>query len=327
MPLPLRHRVLFTGMLCVATGAAAEPSGPPLTPGAVASPSAAAAPATRPGEAEYLVPPQGGAFEIGVHLGDVCILSFPSRINTEVMTNTPDFRGKLWEAKAWGDDGIAIRAADSAAKRTTIAASTASGTVKVNVTMTVVAADKPALTLVRFRAVTEQEAFAAQLDAAVEARLAPLKADLDKTRRDLDAVIRDRADGIVVDRLFKRNEWFPMTIHERNDDHVIVHLRRGVVVGDDGYLVFEIENRSPAMFRLASVRVLFGAREFTGAARLNSPTATRDPKLIGVVPPGVTARGMVVVRAIDQLLGKNLSMVVAGPVGTQPVVLEEVVFR
>jgi hypothetical protein len=244
------------------------------------------------------------------------------------MTNTPDFRGKLWEAKAWGDDGIAIRAADSGAKKTTIAVSTSSGAVKVNVTMTVVASDRPAFTLVRFKAVTEQEAFAAQVDAAVETRLAPLKADLDKTRQKLDAVIRDHTDAAIVDRLFKRNESFPMTIHARNDDHVIVHLRRGVVVGDDGYLVFEVENRSSTMFRLASVRVLFGAQEFTGATRLSSPTATRDPHLIGVVPPGVTARGIVVVRAIDQVLGKNLSLVVAGPAGTQPIQLDDgIVFR
>lgn len=325
MPSPLLCRVLTVGVLGIVSSASAAPA--PVSPPQPTSLPAVQA-SSRPTEAEYLVPPQGGAFELPVHLGEVCILSFPSRIDGDVMTNTPDFRGKLWEAKAWGDDGIAIRAADNAAKKTTIAISTSSGAVKVNVTMMVVAADKPALTLVRFKAVTEQEAFAARVDAAVETQLGPLRADLDNTRQKLDAVIRDRTDAAIVDRLFKRNESFPMTIHARNDDHVIVHLRRGVIVGDDGYLVFEVENRSPAMFRLAAVRVLFGAKEFTGAARLNSPTATRDPHLIGVVPPGVTARGIVVVRGVEQLLGKNLSMIVAGPTGTQPIQFDDgIVFR
>jgi hypothetical protein len=40
MTSPLRYRVLFTGVLCEATGTAEDPSGPPLTPGAAASPSA-----------------------------------------------------------------------------------------------------------------------------------------------------------------------------------------------------------------------------------------------------------------------------------------------
>jgi hypothetical protein len=31
-------------------------------------------------EAELLVPPQGGAFEIPVHAGMVCILSFPEKL-------------------------------------------------------------------------------------------------------------------------------------------------------------------------------------------------------------------------------------------------------
>src|SRR5882724_11976049 len=104
-----RYRVLVSGLLCASASAAAEPSSPAVSasPPAPAQPAATspagAATAPHSTEAEFLVSSQGGAFEVPIHLGEVCILSFPSRLNGDVMTNTPDFRGKLWEAKAWGD--------------------------------------------------------------------------------------------------------------------------------------------------------------------------------------------------------------------------------
>jgi hypothetical protein len=332
----LKHRsILIVCALGNAIDAAAAPapnSASTSPPSATAPGSAMALPigaaTTSSTEAEFRVAPQGGAFEVPIHLGEVCILSFPERLAADVITNAPDFRSKTWEAKAWGDDGVAIRANDRTATRTTIGLSTSSGAVKVNITMVVVPQEKPSLTLVRFKAVTAEQALAAQVDAAVEARLAPLKAKLDEDQQRLEALIRDRADAAIVDRLFKRNESFDFKVHERNDDQVIVHLRRGVVVGEDGYIVFEIENRSSSIFRLAGVNVRFGAQEVSGTARLNSPAATRDPHLVGIVPPGATARGIVVVRAIEGLLGKQLSMTVAGAPGSKAIQLDDgIVFR
>src|SRR5262245_25289132 len=56
-------------------------------------------------EAEFLVPPQGGAFEVVVHVREVCILSFPEKLSGTALASSPDF-----EIKRWGDDGVAIRA-------------------------------------------------------------------------------------------------------------------------------------------------------------------------------------------------------------------------
>jgi hypothetical protein len=271
--------------------------------------------------AEFLVPPQGGAFEVAVHAGDVCILSFPDKLSSKALASSPDF-----EVKAWGDDGVAVRAVGANAKATTLAVATASGAVKINVTLAVVAADKPSSKLVRFKAVSMEEAFEARVKAKVEQRLVPLEADLAKVRqhldsqlRDLDRNVRDRADGLLADRLLKRNETIQLGSHERSNDHVIVHIMRGALVGDDGYLVFEIENRSESAYRLASIRVLLGDREVSGPARLTSPSTDRDPGVIGVIPAGATGRGIVVIRSVDQVLGKSLVVTVSGPGGAKAI--------
>ena len=222
---------------------------------AKAQPVAPPGATTRKQEAEFLVPPQGGAFDVPVHAGAVCILSFAEKLGTKALASSPDF-----EIKSWGEDGVAVRATGTGAKTTTLALATANGAVKVNVTLTVVGADQAGLTMVRFKGATAEEAFAAQLEAALKRRMAPLEAELARVKQDLDAKVRDRADGLVAERLLKRNEAIALSSHERNDDHVIVHVARALLLGEDGYLVFEIENRSGAAYRVARVGVEAGAR-------------------------------------------------------------------
>ncbi|MEJ7602680.1 MAG: DUF2381 family protein [Kofleriaceae bacterium] len=291
---------IFLGLVCVL--AAGETSAQP-------SPSKA--------EAEYLVPPQGGAYEVRVHVGAVCILSFPEKMASKALASSPDF-----EIKSWGDDGVAVRAINDKVTTATLALATSSGGIKVNVTLRVVPKTAPALTLVRFKAASTSEAFEALVKAEVAKRMAPIEAELAKARRNVDAQIRDRADGLLADRLLKRNELIQIAVHERNDDHVIVHVRRGQLLGEDGYLLFEIENRSSAAYRLASVRVTSGGRDVAGPARLASTAVDRDLGMIGIVPAGATARGVVVVRSVDSVLGKSLALELAGPEGRGKVRLE-----
>lgn len=263
-----------------------------------------------PTEAEYLVPPQGGAYDIPVHAGAVCILSFPDKMAHKALASSPDY-----EIKAWGDDGVAVRANHDRARPSTLALATASGQIKVNVTLHVVPARERGLTLVRFKAATAEEAFEAQVAAEVARQVAPLEAELVKVRRDLDAKVRDRADGLIAERLLRRNEIVRIASHERNDDHVIVHVVRGQLLGEDGYVFFEIENRSGSAYRVATVRVIAGGQDVAGPARLASTALDRDPSVIGVVAAGATARGAVVVRSVDRVLGKPLVVEIAGPQG------------
>jgi hypothetical protein len=247
-------------------------------------------PGMRPGtETEVLVPPQGGAYEAPVHLGEVCIFSFPER--------------------------VAVRSASGSAKTTTLALSTTSGAVKVNVTLTVVPLDRPAYTLVRFKGASAEEAFAAQVKEAVAKQLAPLQAELTELRQAFEAKSRDRAEVMLVERVLKRVDATPLSAHQRNNDHVILHVTRAVVVGPDAYLAWEVENRSSRSYRVASVSVSAGELEVSGPARLSSLIVDRDPKIVGVVAAGTTVRGVVALRAVDRVVGKALTLTIAGPGG------------
>jgi hypothetical protein len=61
--------------------------------------------------------------------------------------------------------------------------------------------------------------------------------------------------------------------------------------------------------------VLAGGRDVAGAPRLASTTIDRDTALIGVVPAGATARGIVTVRSVDAVLGRPLALELAMPGG------------
>lgn len=257
-------------------------------------------------EAEYLVPPQGAAADVPVHAGQVCILSFPEKMAPRALASSSDL-----EIKPWGDDGVGVLAINEKMSPATLALATTSGSIKVNVTVRVVPKTQPALTLVRFKPASQEEAFEAQVAAAVERRVAPLEARLAAMRKELDGTIRRRAEGLVAERMLNRNEIVKIEAHARSSDHVIVHVTRGLLFGDDGFLVFEIENRSGAAYRLATVRVLTDGRNVAGETRLVSSAIDRDPALIGIVAAGATARGIVTVRSVNSVLNRPLVLELA----------------
>jgi len=261
------------------------------------------------GESEYLVPPGGGAFDIPIHAGEVCILSFPEKMANSALSSSGDF-----EIKAWGNDGVAVRSNGRLATAT-LALATASGGIKINVTLHVVPAKQDALTLVRFKPASAAEAFEAKLKVELAKRVAPLEAELAARKKDVDVQIRDRADGLIAERLLKRNEVIALQAHERNDNNVIAHVERAILLGDDGYVFFQIENRSKAPFRLARATVFAQGNTVSGPVRLFSTAIDKDPSVVGVVPAGATARGVVVVRGADQVLGKSLELELADPDG------------
>ena len=319
----MRHALaLLAAFALLATPAAARPAQTQPAPApAQAQPAPPAPPVTSAkGDTELLVPPQGGAVEVPIHAGTVCILSFPEAVTADALKSSPDF-----EAQRWGADGIAVRALHDKLPPATLALATVGG-LKVNVTLQVVPASEPAFTLVRIKAVSAAEAFEAQVRAEVERRTAPiaqrlerarkeLEALTEKAQKDLDVLIRDRTEGEMADRMLRRNEAVRLESHARNDDHVIVHVRRGYLFGEDGVIVFDLENRSGSAYRLASVRVLDAGRNRAGAARLASTAFARDPALVGVVAAGKTARGVVTVRSVTALLNRPLALELAMPDG------------
>lgn len=267
------------------------------------------------GEAENLVPPGGAAFDVPLHAAEVCILSFPGEqlAGSAALASSDDF-----EIQRWGTDGVAVRPTGKKAAAT-LALATVSGAIKINITLHLVPAEQQALTLVRFKAASAEEAFEVRVAAEVARRTAPLEAELARTKQGIDAQIRDRADLLIVERLLKRTELVSLNSHERNDDNAIAHVERAIVIGDDGYVFFDIENRSSAAFRLARATVSFQNKPLAGPARLLSSAIDKDPSVLGVVPAGTTAHGIVVVRGADQVRGSSLELELADPSGRKAI--------
>jgi hypothetical protein len=118
---------------------------------------------------------------------------------------------------------------------------------------------------------------------------------------------------MIAERSLKRNEVIELRSHARNSDHVIAHVERALLFGEDAHLFFEIENRSNAAYRLARVAVFSDGATVNGPSRLQSTSTDKDAALIGVVAAGASARGVVVVRSVDTVLRKSLVLELAGP--------------
>lgn len=161
---------------------------------------AQAAPSAK-GEAEILVPPQGGAAEVPLHIGEVCILSFPDKLAPKAIASSSDFK-----VMAWNESTLAVRTDNDNAAPATMAIATIAG-IKVNVTLRVVAATEPALTMVRFRSLSEAQTFESRVTAEIARRLGPAQQRLEQSqsrleqaqsqvvqaRQRLDALTRRRA--------------------------------------------------------------------------------------------------------------------------------------
>jgi hypothetical protein len=255
-----------------------------------------------------LVGPIAAAFEIRLYPNQICMLLFPEPVLDRGVTSAEDY-----DLKFWGPQVLAVKPKTANVPPNSLAIRTISGNIRVNLTLRVVAPGEEALTLVRFHEASAEEAFEDLVRKEVAKRVAPLQTKLEDAQRNLDAKIRERADGMVVDRALLRRQVISLHAHARSDDHVIAHVEQALTLGEDAYVFFEIENRSTAPFRLARAAVLEGTRTVSGLARLRSAAVDKDPALLGVVAAGTTARGVVVVRSISSLLRKPLTLELTGP--------------
>lgn len=193
-----------------------------------------------------------------------------------------------------------------------VAVATTTRSVQVNVTLTVVDRDSQAYTYVTFKPASAEEAFEAHVQAGVAERIAPLEAELASKLQHIDQQIDDRAEEMLAARILQRAVSLELNAHQRNADNVIVHVMRAVLVGNSGYLLFDIENRSPDAFRIASLQVRTMERALAPRVLLASQAVDREPGLIGIVAANTTASGVVVLRGIDQIAAHNLTVTISG---------------
>lgn len=301
-----------------------------LSGAATAQPTTATgsdAAATAKNEATVLIPPQGGTADVPVRFSTNVVLSFPSALAPQVFQSSGS-----WEVRAWaGASDVVVRPRTSDAQPTTIALATQDGTVKVNISLSVVPESAEGLTLVRFVAASAEAAFKSAVDAevakvriAAAAELAALRRQHEADRRAMDATVRARADALVGKRILTRFESRGIKAHERNDDNVIVHGQRLVMIGADAYVIIEIENRSSSPYRLASATLLddAGLNRATAVALVSSSTTEPEPGTVGVVPAGKSGHASLFVPNVDSIADKTLKLVIEEPRARRRVVVD-----
>ncbi|MEZ4403926.1 MAG: DUF2381 family protein [Kofleriaceae bacterium] len=273
------------------------------------------------GQAKTILVDEGGSYEILVHPDFVTVLYLPDKIDKALASDTQSY-----EVKPIGATSLAIRPLKPDAKPSNLALSTA--TLKVSVVLRLAQDRDAAMTQVTFKRADVEAELARRIDAKVQERTATLEAKLAELRRQMDAELPKVADGLIAARALQRRELRKLSAIERNDANVVVETTDVLFLGDDAYLVFEIENRNKAPYRLATVAVQDGPTDVASVVRFTSDAAeAAGAGVLGVVRPGGRGRGVVVVRRAADLLGKRLALVVAEPGGKGRVTVDRIVLR
>jgi hypothetical protein len=260
---------------------------------------------------EFLVPPGGGSYEIQVYPHLITMLDFAEPLASGESTLDP----REYETVRRKDDsaiGVSPRRLD--AGTATLSLASASGAIRVTIILRVAKSEAEAQTFVHFRPADQEAALESRIQAEVARRTAALEGKVRAAEAALDAELLRRADEVVAARALAHRELVRLRAVERNDDNVIVYAEEMLLLGDQVYLFFAIENRGREVYRVGSVQVLADGRNRAGLARMTSSAAqAATTGAIGVVAPGRDAHGVVVLRRTDDLRGVPLTLAVAQP--------------
>ena len=280
-----------------------------------------AASAQDAGQSRTILVDEGGSYDVSVHPDFVTVFYLPDKILRAIASDTTGY-----EVKPIGDKSLAIRPLKADAKPASLALATE--TIKVSVILRIAKSRDEALTQVTFKRADIEAEVQRRIEDGVKKRTAELEAKIAQMQKTMDAELPKVADGLIAARLLQRREVRKLNAIERNDDNVVAEATEVFFLGEDAYLVFRIENRNKAPYRLATVEVKDGTGDRAGVVRFVSDAAEAAGKgVIGVVRPGGKGSGVVVVRRSGDLIGKKLELVVAEPGGRGKVVVDRVVLR
>lgn len=299
---PARVPLLLTVAVALAVGARPRPL--------VAQPSS---------QAKVILVDEGGSYEVLVHPDVLTVIYFPDKIVKALASDTSGYEVQPI------NNSLAIRPRANP-KAANIAVATES--IKVSVVLRIAPRPEEAITQVTFKRADVEAEVERRIAEKVTQRTAELEARIAEMQKTMDARLPEVADGLIASRLLQRRELRKLNAIERNDDNVVVETDEVFFLGEDAYVIFAIENRNKAPYRLASVQLLDGSTDHAGVVRFASDAAeSAGTGVIGVVRPGGKGQGVVVVRRSGDLLGKRLDLVLTEPQGRGKVVVDRVVLR
>lgn len=273
------------------------------------------------GQSRTILVDEGGSYDVNVHPDFVTVFYLPDKIVKAIASDTTGY-----EVKPIGATSLAIRPLNPSAKPASLALATE--TIKVSVILRIAKSRDEALTQVTFKRADVEAEVQRRIEDGVKKHTTELEAKIAEMQKTMDAELPKVADGLIAARLLQRREVRKLNAIERNDDNVVVEVKEVFFLGEDAYVLFAIENRNKAPYRLATVEVKDGAGDRAGVIRFSSDAAeTAGKGVIGVVRAGGRGAGVVVVRRSGDLLGKKLEFSVAEPGGRGRVVVDRVVLR
>lgn len=285
--------------------------------------------ATRPARAQgehaghrELLVDQGGAFDIEVHPAIVTVLYFPGAVTSAINSDERRFSVRVM------GDSVVLRPVQGIAADAEANLTLSTGAFKVSVMLRIAERPSQAVAQVFFRKRAEVEAFNARVAAEVDRFQRSLAAHYDARHRALDREVLRETEENIIERLLRRHVILDLGHIARNDHNVIVRVQRGVWVGNELYLYFEIQNRDGEPYQLARVQVTGYDQKKDHAGSLEFRAGVRPPEgLLGVVPVGQRGHGIVCIRDADRLAGEPITLSVSEPRGRRVVHVEGIRWR
>jgi hypothetical protein len=269
------------------------------------------------GSVVLLVDGDGGAFDIAVHPDIITVLYLPGTIKSVIGSD-----GKRFPAQQLAD-GIVLRPVrdvpDDARGNLTID----TDMFKVSVMLHIAESADSAVAQVFFKPREEVERFNKAVAKEVARRYAAIKERFDARHRGMDREVMRTTEQAIAERLLRRHGPLKIARRERHDDNVIVHVERGVWVGNELYVFFEIQNRDRKPYRFARLRVVGYNRKIqrAGIVRFQA-SAYPEQGTIGVIPAGTRGYGVVCVRDADRIAGEPITLTVSEPGGKRSIKVE-----
>lgn len=265
--------------------------------------------AAQPSQARTILVAEGGSYDVSVHPDFVTVIYLPDAIEKAIASDPAGY-----EVKPIGATSLAIRPLSRDAKPANLALVTA--TVKVSVVLRIVASRDDAMTQVTFKRADLEAEMRRHVDEAVRERTAALEARIADIQRAMDIALPALAEEMIITRLLRRYVHRAQRAIERNDEHVVIEALEAVTIGDDTYLLFAIENRGRAPFRVTRVELRDHTRNRGAGARVAGDAAEAPgPGVLGVIRGGGNGRGVVVVRRTAAARLGSLTLVVDGTGG------------
>jgi hypothetical protein len=264
---------------------------------------------------EIIVEGASGGYEVTVSTTFVTVLYFHGEKLGKALASDQ----KHFTVTYVGDDAVAVRPVADTPLGTQANLAIETSNLKVNVLLTV-GESKQAVGQVVFIRREEKDRFDSAVAAEVDKRVAPIKADYERREKALEESVNAKAESEIAERMMRRFEVRNLNGIERTDDNVVFRVTRAVIVGDDVYVYFNVQNRNDKPFPLRAVAVTQEGHEVAGrvVAEFEAP-GTETERIVGSVPPARRGTAVVVLPLAKLSPGRDIEVEFQRGGGGKPV--------